>query len=227
MDEITLEAEPRTEVGKRARFLRHAGITPANLHIPGGESQTIQASTHELRRVIRAAGHTSIVNLKIAGERRSRPVLIREVTHHPVQDVLLHVDLQQADLRQPMSAEVPLAFVGESEAVKRGGVLLTPVTHLTVEALPAELPSEIAVDISSLAHDDDALHLKDVLLPAGVRALGDEELLVVKVQASKLQAEVAAEEAEAAAAIAEAAPEAAGAASEQPAAEGSEEAAGE
>ena len=93
---------------------------------------------------------------------------------------------------------MPITLVGESPAVKAGGVLMHPLDTLEVEALPRALPHEIAVDLSSLEEIDSQITVADLRLPEGVTFDADPETLVVKVVMSKLEHEVEAEVAEAA-----------------------------
>ena len=202
MADIQLKVEPRTVARKKTRFLRRAGITPANIYGSGQQSVAVQAPTAEIKRVLRAAGHTNIVNLALPGERASRPALIAEVQHDALGDELLHVDFHQVDLTVRLSSDVPLVITGDSEAVRRGGVLLQVLNSVSVEALPAEIPAEVVVDVSNLESDDDAIFVRDLPLPPGVVALSDPDTMVLKVQASRLAQEVAAEDAEAAEAAA-------------------------
>jgi large subunit ribosomal protein L25 len=196
-----LAVEPRTVTGKKVRFLRRQGITPANVYGAGQESLAIQAPTVELKRVLRAVGHTQLVSLTVAGEGRPRPALVREVQHDALGGELLHVDFNQVNMQVVMAAEVPISFTGESPAVKRGSLLLHSLSTLQVEALPDHIPPGVAVDVSGLDEDDAAIHVRDLTLPPGVTVLTDGDTLVVKVQASR--AEVAEEAAEPAGAAAE------------------------
>jgi len=52
---------------------------------------------------------------------------------------------------------------------------------LTVECLPAKIPTGIEVDISSLAEPDQAIRVKDVALDKDITVLNNPELVVVKI----------------------------------------------
>jgi len=52
---------------------------------------------------------------------------------------------------------------------------------LTVECLPAKIPTGIEVDISSLAEPDQAIRVKDVTLDKDITVLNNPELVVVKI----------------------------------------------
>jgi large subunit ribosomal protein L25 len=89
-------------------------------------------------------------------------------------------------------------------------VLFHPIDAIEVEALPRDLPHAIEVDVTGLAEVDEQITVADLRLPHAVTVHTDPETLVVKIVASRLEQEVAAEEAETAAAAAEAAAEAEG-----------------
>jgi len=62
-----------------------------------------------------------------------------------------------------ITVEVPLIFVGESEAVKTDkGVLIKSIHSVEIEALPQDLIHEIEVDISVLKTFDDNIYVKDI-----------------------------------------------------------------
>jgi large subunit ribosomal protein L25 len=141
-----------------------------------------------------------------AGDGEVHPVLIERIARHPATGAVLHVDLHRVDLNRPVRAAVPVTLVGESPAAARGGVLIHPLDTIEVEALPRDLPHAIEVDVSGLTEMDDQITVGALRLPAGVAVDTEPETLVVKVVASRLERELAAEaEAVEAAAAAEAA----------------------
>ncbi len=56
---------------------------------------------------------------------------------------------------------------------------MTNLTEIEVEALPADLPERIEVDLSKLAAIGDAIYVKDLVVPAGVEVLTDGDEVVV------------------------------------------------
>jgi len=90
-----------------------------------------------------------------------------------------------------MRAEVPLVLVGEAPAVStQGGILLHSMDSVTVEALPADIPPHIEVDVSGLAEIDAGLFVRDLPIGASVQVLSDPDLVVAKIAAPRLVAEV-------------------------------------
>jgi large subunit ribosomal protein L25 len=158
-----------------------------------------------------------VIDLKIGGERITRPVVIQKLQRHPLTSNYLHAEFYQVSLTEIMRAEVPLVVVGSSDAVNTfNGVLVSALESLHVEALPLDLPPRIEVDISSLVELEQSLHVRDLPIPSNVTVLTDPEVMVVKVSAPRV-----AEEEEVAAEVEEAAE--AAAAGEEAAAEGGQE----
>jgi large subunit ribosomal protein L25 len=191
-----LKVAPRDVLGKKVKALRRQGVTPANIYGSHVESQSIQLSTEELRHVIKTAGRNDIVYLRLDGD-EPRPTFVRDIQQNPVTDAILHVDFLQISLREKVRADVPLHLVGLAPAVDTlGGILMHGLDHVSVEALPTEVPSFIEVDVTSLEEINQALHVSDVPVPEGVTILTDVEQVIAKVAppAVEPEPEVAEEE---------------------------------
>ena len=209
MEQIPLSAQKRTVLGRKVKKIREEGLIPG--HVFGHKVKTIhvQVKKGEFSKVFEEVGETGIVNLAVDGEKR--PVLIRNLQVHPVTDKPLHIDFYQVNLAEKVKVDVPLEVIGESPAVeKKVGLLLTPVSEVEVEALPADLPEKIEIDISKLENVGDEIKVKDLAVDKSkVEILSDEELVVVQIgelvtkEMEEVEAEIEAEQAEA---VAEAAP---------------------
>jgi large subunit ribosomal protein L25 len=176
-----LKVAPRDVLGKKVKALRRQGVTPANIYGSHVASQSIQVVTEELRHVIKTAGRNDIVYLRLDGD-DPRPTFIRDVQQNPVTDAILHVDFLQISLREKVKADVPIHLVGLAPAVDTfGGILMHGLDHVSVEALPTEVPSFIEVDVTSLVEINAALHVSDVPVPEGVTILTDVEQVIAKV----------------------------------------------
>jgi large subunit ribosomal protein L25 len=196
-----LEVLPREVLGKKVKALRREGLTPANIYGHGLESQAVQADTPTLVNLLRSVGRNAVLTLHVRGEKAPRPVMVRAVQRNPVTDNVLHVDFYQVSLTEKMRADVPLVLVGSAPAVAdQGGVLLQSLDSVSVEALPGNIPAHIEVDVSRLEQIDDAVHVRDLTLGPEVALHTEPELVIAKVAAPRIAAEL---EAEAAAAAAE------------------------
>jgi large subunit ribosomal protein L25 len=203
MAELTLTAEPRVVLGKKVARLRRAGITPANIYGHRIPSVAIQADTHALNQLIRQAGRTGLIALRVAGEAEPRNVLVRAYTRKPTTDQLLHVDFYQVSMREKLTVPVPLVLTGHAPVLDTADVVVFQnLDRVEVSCLPADIPSHIDVDVSGLTETTAVIHVRDLALPPGVTVLTDPDAVVVSVTL-----EAAAEEEVAAAEAAEAAGE--------------------
>ncbi len=146
---LTLEVKPRNIFGRKLKKLRATGLIPANIYGPEFKSQAVTVNFKDFIKVYKIVKETGVVYLNLNGEKL--PVLIKNIQRHPIDDRILHVDFRKIDLTKKIQTEVPIKIIGDSKAVKElGGVLLTQLDSLLIEALPQDIPSSIEVDISPL-----------------------------------------------------------------------------
>lgn len=182
MDSLTLSASERDILGKKTRFLRRQGITPTHLFGHNLKSLSLQCDTAELQRIITRAQATRLINLEIEGEKQPRSIIIREIQRAEPGGQLLHVDFYQVRKTEKITIDVPIVLVGEAPALKEKGRLLTlGVTSLSIECLPAKLPSRIEVDLSSLEELEQTIRIRDLIISPGITVITDPGQLVVKV----------------------------------------------
>jgi large subunit ribosomal protein L25 len=219
MADNELKVAPRTITGKKVAALRRGGQTPANVYGHHLTSTSVQADTADLMHLLRAMGRNALVSLSIEGEGSARTVMVRDVARNPLNGKVLHVDFYQVNMAEKMKADVPVILTGTSDAVTTyGGVLLQMVDVIHVEALPADIPSEFTVDVSSMTQLEQAIHVRDLNLETEkVTILSDPEIVLARVAAPRLAAE---EEEPAAVAAGEEGAEGEAAAEAEPAAEG-------
>lgn len=210
MKKYTLQAQKREVTGRQVKKLRRQGQLPATIYGKKVASVSVTVRASDFAKVYEEAGETGLVELTLEG--KLRPVLIHNVQKHPVTSRPLHVEFYQVDLKEKVRTEVPVVVVGESPAVaQKVGVILTLLNEVEVEALPADLPEKITVDVSALSEVDQELRVGDLKVPSGVSILTEANVVVVKVGAlvsKEAEAEAVAEAAAAATAAAEALPEA-------------------
>jgi len=182
-DELKLTAEKRTILGRKAKTLRREGILPANIYGKKVKSLAVQTDLKSFLVAFKKTGETSVVELKVKGEKKSRPVLIHNVQFDPVSDQPLHADFYQVDLKEKVTTEVPIELVGESPAAKEKiGILIQPLTEVEVEALPTELPDKLELDISGLKDVGNAVTVTDLKVAKGVKVLTSEKEILAKVE---------------------------------------------
>ena len=212
MKRESLKAEKRTITGKKVKHLRREGILPANIFGKGMKSISLQLPIKDFREVYDKVHETGLVDLTIGDE--MYPVLIQNIHIQPITHTPLHADFFKVNLKEKVKATIPIVGVGEPKAVTdKIGVLLQSLSEVEVEALPADLPENIEINLEGLAQIDASLTIADLKVPSGVEVMAEAAEMIFRI------GELVSEEAEELAAEEEAAAEAA---SEEGAAEATE-----
>ena len=201
--------ERKAEGTGASRRLRNVGKTPGIVYGGSGQPQLIELDHNALWHALKKeAFHSSILDMELSGN--TSKVLLRDVQYHPYRQQVQHIDFQRVDANTRLHMKVPVHYKGaeESEAVKLDHCLVNPVvTELDISCLPADLPEFIEVDLSGLKKGT-SLHLNDITLPKGVKAVTHGKpnpvLVSVVVAAAEESAADAAAGAEAAAPAADA-----------------------
>lgn len=186
---INLNAEIREVFGKKAAALRKDGFVLAELYGAGVENLHLAVNAKEFAKVWAEAGESTVVNLVVKG--KAHPVLIHDCHKNTLTGEILNIDFRQVDLSEKVTAVVPLVFVGESEAVKNGGIFVRSMDEVEVEALPTDLPHEINVDISSLNEMGDSLYVKDIIVTGKFEIVENEETVIATVSEPEEEVETA------------------------------------
>jgi len=203
MQQIPLKAEKRTVLGRKVKALRREGQIPAHVFGHKVKTEHVQVVESEFMKVFEKAGETGIIDLAVDSQKK--PVLIKNVQLHPATDKPLHIDFYQVNLSEKVKVHVPLEIIGEAPAAhKKIGLLLTPVSELEIEALPADLPEKIEVNVASLDEVGKEVKVKDLKVDrVKIEIHADSELVVAQIgelvtrEMEAVEAEIEAEQAEA------------------------------
>ncbi|WP_293133539.1 50S ribosomal protein L25/general stress protein Ctc [Microcoleus sp. bin38.metabat.b11b12b14.051] len=197
--ELAVECQKRAE-GSKPNALRRSGLIPAVLYgHKGSESIALTVKAKTVENLLKKhAVNNTLIDLSIPELSWTGKTLLREVQVHPWKGFPYHLSFFSVATQDSLEVEVSLHLVGESVGVKlEGGMLETVLAQIAVKCKPDSIPDAIEVDISNLKVGD-ALHINELVLPAGVVALGDPTQVVVTVLGTKASAEEEAEEAAAA-----------------------------
>ncbi len=199
---LKLKAKVRKILGKKVKALRKKGLIPAVLYGYKTKPLLLEVNYTDFSKIFEKVGESTLLKLEIEGledekEKKERTVLIYDISRDPVTDKFNHIDFYQVRMDKPITTEVSLVFEGEAPAVKElDGVLVKNISHLEVKALPANLPHELKVNISSLKTFDDIIHVKDIEVPEGVEILANPDEVVALVTPPRTEEELKALEEE-------------------------------
>ena len=183
-----MKVAPRADFGSRAsRRMRRDGVVPGVVYSGGEDAIPFQVAEREVRNIIHEGA--ALFDVEVEGS-KAVPVVIKDQQLHPVRGSIQHLDLQQVNLKEAIQAEVILELEGVEDApgVKASGVLEHVTREVTVEALPAEIPDKIVVDVSAMEIND-TLQLTSVVAPEGVTFVADdlEEVTIVTLSPPRVE----------------------------------------
>lgn len=184
-DRITLVVKPREKLGSReSRRLRRSGRIPGVLY-GSGAPRAFSVDAHELRRAL-TGGHGlhQILDIVLEGQSTPHHAVLKDYQLDPLRSTLTHVDLHEVRLDRPIQSQVMIELVGTAAGVARGGLLQQTLREVTVEALPANVPERLELDVSALGIGD-TLRVADIAAPAGVVLLDDPETIIASVVATR------------------------------------------
>ena len=180
----------RAEGSAAARRLRRQESIPAVLYGQGMSPVSVAVERSALRLALSGpAGVNTILTLEVDGN--SYPAVVKDMQRHPVRRTVAHVDFMRINLSEELTVSVPVHLVGTAKAVVSDGGLVDAATDtIDVVTTPANMPSEIAVDVSNMQMGD-VIRLSEITMPAGCRAVGDPDMPVVTTVAGSKAASAA------------------------------------
>ena len=178
MKSYALNAEPRTDLGKKAtKALRAESKIPAVLN--GGEVVTLpfagtlkpgqkvveiaeNKTSNEKKGIIvtdlsiklddvRKLIYTPdifVIELSINGE--AKKAVLKDIQFHPVSDEILHIDLLEVYDNKPVVMEVPVKLDGHAVGVKAGGKLYLNLKKVKVKGLYNNIPERLVIDVTDI-----------------------------------------------------------------------------
>jgi len=186
VSEVRIAAEPRTEFGKgAARRVRRANKVPAVLYGHGTPPVHISLPGHELLVALKHGGANTLLRLE-GLESGDQLALPKSVVRDPIKGFFEHVDLLLVRQGEKVSVDIPVNVVGE---VGGDGMLDVGHNTLAVEAEATHIPAEFEISVEGLQVGD-AIHARDIKLPANVTLTGDPDAVIVHVVAKPTNADI-------------------------------------
>lgn len=170
-NELTLEAQSRSDVGKGAsrRLRREGARVPAIIYGAGKDAQQISV---ELRHIVKAlendAFYNQIIALVVDGT--EEPVILRDLQRHPSKGLPTHADFLRVDAKQVLTLTIPIVLLNEEECEGvrlENGLLTRNLNDVEISCLPQDIPEALELDVANLKVGE-SLHLSNIVLPEGV-----------------------------------------------------------
>ncbi len=180
MKHPVLNAETRTILGKKVKKIRRDGLLPANVYGKGLNSIPLQVKLPDFQSVYKQVGETGLVELVADGQ--THPVLIKNLQMDYLNNIPLHADFYQVNLKEKVKAMVPIELIGEAKAVaEKIGVILQTLSEVEIEALPDRIPEHIEANVEKLSEIGAGITVGDLKAPEGVAILTEHGITVVNI----------------------------------------------
>tara|TARA_B100000519_G_scaffold201420_1_gene216899 strand:- start:9938 stop:10618 length:681 start_codon:yes stop_codon:yes gene_type:complete len=167
---IILNVENRNTFGKKNRSLRRNGITPVHVYGLKSDSLSLQANKKDLISVLKSAGRTTPVSIKIK-DGEETITIVREIDRHAVSGDIQHVDFLRVDVNEEVESPVPVILINQDKApgtAGGAGVVTQGTFEITVRAKPFDMPNELEADCSVLDDLEATILSSDIMLGEGV-----------------------------------------------------------
>lgn len=192
MSELVLHAELRKVTGKEyAKKLRQQGKVPGVFYAHNETAIPITLDERITTKVLSSEG--GLIDFQI-GSKKKRKAIIKEVQTDPVRQSLVHIDIMGVQLKEKLTIEVPIHFLGEAIGVKeQGGILHQYFREIEVTCFPLDIPDYIEIDVSQLQLGDSII-ISELSVP-NIEIEGDPQQQIVSVMAPSVAKEKVVEEA--------------------------------
>jgi len=183
MKDTNVTAQLRTEDfgSTGSRRVLAAGRIPAVIY-GRKEPVHITLEAKEFQNKLRFVSESTLLNLKIG--RKTHSVLMKELQENVLLGKILHVDFFEVSKDEVVRTRVQILLTGHPEGAKFGGVLEQVTHEIEIECLPADLPRNLSLDVSSL-NLNESLQVEHLELPSGVKALTATDVTLATVKSIK------------------------------------------
>jgi large subunit ribosomal protein L25 len=183
MDDLKLVADRRELTGRKVGQLRRQGLVPVVVYGNVKQPVNLQVDIKMLERTLHAGGDTRLVEVTVNGGGKHN-VLVKDVQREPVGHRLLHADFYAVNMTEKQHVTVPLVMTGKPAGMATGIMVLKLHEAIHIEALPADIPGEIEVDISPMTLER-PITIADLPQVKGVTYVDDPEEVLFNLQMTR------------------------------------------
>jgi large subunit ribosomal protein L25 len=192
MPQLSLAALVRTDTGKgAARRLRRSDQVPAIFYGPNSQPVMLAVKRVDLKTLLKSTSSENVIfQLQIESGQgtSSKTVMLKELQTDPIKPVFYHADFYEISMDKEITLNVPVHLLGIPVGAAKGGILQHVKRDLAVSCLPGNLVEFLEVDVSALDIGN-AVHVKDLVLPAGLKTAEDADTTIAVVTAPHVVAE--------------------------------------
>ncbi len=173
----SIAASQRAKHGTaEARRLRRASQIPAVVYGHKEANENIAISHDDFWTVIRY--NQRIIDVEVKGGKPQK-CLVRDVQWDVLGKEVVHVDFERVSADERIHLNVPVKLKG-TPIIPPGSVLNFHLHELEIECSVINIPESIVVNVADLKLGQ-AIHVKELQLPEGVKALSDPDETVIAI----------------------------------------------
>ncbi|TVR70173.1 MAG: 50S ribosomal protein L25 [Spirochaetaceae bacterium] len=175
---VVLQGKPRAGAGTgEARRLRREGMIPAVVY---GHAEPLHCSIsdRDFFHTFHTVSESTIVTLTVGKEKRE--VLIKDYDEDITTGKVLHIDFYEIEKGKKLRTNIAIELTGSPRGVREGGILDHNLYQIEIECLPKDIPEHLIVDISGLGLEE-VLHVRDLVIPEGVRVLTNPDQTIASI----------------------------------------------
>ena len=180
MKTVSLSGSLRANVGKvDATAVRAKGHVPCVIY-GAGEQIHFSTDIRNFKNII-FTPDTNLVEIDVDGKKYK--TVLQEAQYHKLNDNLIHADFLMVSEDKPVSVQLPVKAVGQSEGVKAGGKLILKMRKLKVKGLISKLPECINLNIDKLVIGK-SISVGDINID-GITVLHPKNISVISVETTR------------------------------------------
>ena len=179
----TLKAEERKRTGSGLlKQMRKEGWVPSVVYGGGEENLNVKINAKAFRELLASTASDSfLVNLELDSG-KSQLAFVQDIQHDALSGIIVHADFLAVSETTEITAHLPVILSGEPVGVTSGGILEQQLYGIDVNCLPKDLPETLGAEVTHMGIGD-ALQVKNLELPSGVKpALGEDVVIAIVVK---------------------------------------------
>lgn len=190
MENIVLHKREKKRVHD-AKKGRRSGIIPGVMYGKNINNMMFEIGELELNKEISKNGEHAVLNVSLDGQ--NHKTLIKEIQRDPVDNKIVHLDLEELSENRKVNTEIPILFSGEDLIMKKGGAVQKEKSNVKVICNSDNIPKCVNVNLSSLGIGD-AYRLSDVEMGKDITFVEDLDTIIAAITMNKKPSEMETEE---------------------------------
>ena len=144
---VSMSGSLRENVGKKdAKALRRADLVPCVMY-GKGEQKMFALKQTDFQRIL-FNPEPCFVEIELGGTKYN--AMVKDMQFHPVTDIVYHADFYELSDDKAVVMSIPVHTTGTAKGVMKGGKMVYKQKRLNVKATPANMPSEVLIDVTPL-----------------------------------------------------------------------------